>query len=42
MPRVVAILSRELGISPFEVTKRGAGSEFLYRRTKDTEANHAE
>ena len=35
MPRVVAILSRELGISPLEVSKRGGGSEFLFRRTKE-------
>ena len=31
MPRVVDILARELGISPLEVTKKGPGSEFLYR-----------
>ena len=35
MPRVTAILSRELGISPLEVTKRGNGSEFLSRQTKE-------
>lgn len=35
MPRVVAILSRELGISPLEVSKRGGGSEFLFRHTKE-------
>ncbi len=35
MTRVVAILSRELGISPLEVTKRGLGSEFLFRQTKE-------
>ncbi len=35
MPRVVAILSRELGISPLKVTKRGTGSEFLFRQTKE-------
>ena len=35
MSRVVAILSRELGISPLEVTKRGLGSEFLFRGTKE-------
>ena len=38
MPRVVDILSRELNISPLEVTKKGAGSEFLFRPTKETEA----
>jgi glycerol-3-phosphate dehydrogenase len=37
MPRVVNILSRELGISPLEVTKRGKGSEFLFRETKEVE-----
>lgn len=39
MPRVVEILSRELGISPLEVTKRGSGSELLVRMTKDVEAD---
>lgn len=34
MTRVVEILARELGVSPFEVTKRGKGSEYLYRDTK--------
>jgi glycerol-3-phosphate dehydrogenase len=38
MPRVVAILSRELGISPMEITKRGHSSEYLVRKTKDLEA----
>jgi glycerol-3-phosphate dehydrogenase len=38
LPRVVAILARELGISPLEVTKRGPGSQFLVRLTKDVEA----
>ncbi|MEA4906963.1 MAG: NAD(P)/FAD-dependent oxidoreductase [Chloroflexi bacterium] len=37
MPRVVDILSRELGIPPEEVTKKGAGSQYLFRRTKDVE-----
>jgi glycerol-3-phosphate dehydrogenase len=37
MTRVVAILARELGVSPFEISKRGNGSEYLYRTTKDTE-----
>jgi glycerol-3-phosphate dehydrogenase len=40
MPRVVDILARELGVPPEEITKRGPGSEFLFRRTKDTEARH--
>ncbi len=34
MPLVIAILARELGISPLEVTKRGVGSQFLSRPTK--------
>lgn len=37
MPRVVAILSQELGVSPLEITKKGTGSEFLIRLTKDVE-----
>jgi len=40
IPRVVSILSEELGIPPEEVTKKGAGSPFLYRRTKDVEKDH--
>lgn len=40
MPRVVDILARELGVSPCEITKKGAGSEFLVRRTKDVEVQH--
>ncbi len=35
MPRVVQILARELGVSPLEISKRGPGSEFLVRRTKE-------
>ncbi|MGC9393582.1 MAG: NAD(P)/FAD-dependent oxidoreductase [Anaerolineae bacterium] len=34
MPRVVDILARELGESPLEVSKKGNGSEFLFRKTK--------
>ena len=34
-PRAIAILARELGISPMEATKKGPGSEFVLRRTKD-------
>lgn len=34
-PRTMEILARELGISMTEVTKKGPGSVFLYRRTKD-------
>ncbi len=40
MPRVVEILARELEISPFEVSKKGPGSEFLLRTTKG-EVPHA-
>jgi glycerol-3-phosphate dehydrogenase len=36
-PRVVEILARELGISPLEVTRKGPGSEFLARPTKNVE-----
>ena len=38
MPRVVSILAQELGVSPLEITKKGAGSEFLVRLTKEVEA----
>ena len=38
MPRVVSILSQELGVSPLEITKKGPGSEFLFRPTKEVEA----
>ena len=38
IPRVVEILSRELGVPPNEVTKKGAGSEFLERPTKEVSA----
>jgi glycerol-3-phosphate dehydrogenase len=38
MPRVVDIISRELNVPPTEVTKKGPGSEFLFRLTKDVEA----
>jgi glycerol-3-phosphate dehydrogenase len=34
MPRVVDILARELDVSPLEVSKKGSGSEFLFRKTK--------
>jgi glycerol-3-phosphate dehydrogenase len=33
-PRVVEILARELGLSPLEITKKGAGSEILSCPTK--------
>ena len=41
MPRVVELLARELGVSPLQVTKKGAGSEFLFRRTKEVEVSGA-
>ncbi|MGQ9779622.1 MAG: NAD(P)/FAD-dependent oxidoreductase [Bacillota bacterium] len=34
-PRVLAILARELGVDPLEVTKCGGGSEILKGRTKE-------
>lgn len=40
LPRVTAILARELGISPLEVTKKGNASHFLMRQTKESEAVH--
>lgn len=39
-PRVVEILSQELGVPPEEITKKGKGSEFLRRRTKEVEQDH--
>ncbi len=35
MPRVVEILARELGQDVLAISKKGAGSEFLYRKTKE-------
>jgi glycerol-3-phosphate dehydrogenase len=35
MPRVVEILARELGQDTLAISKKGPGSEFLIRRTKD-------
>lgn len=35
IPRVLEILSRELEMPMTEVSKRGRGSEYLFRRTKD-------
>ena len=40
LPRVTAILARELGISPLDVTKKGDESRFLTRQTKQTEAGN--
>ncbi len=37
MPRVTEILARELNIDPLQVSKKGAGSEFLARKTKQVE-----
>ena len=37
MPRVTHILARELGISELEVSKKGQGSAFLSRGTKDVD-----
>ncbi len=34
-PRVISILARELGIPETEVTKKGKGSELVFRKTKD-------
>jgi glycerol-3-phosphate dehydrogenase len=39
MPRVVDILARELGKDPLEISKKGAGSEFLVRKTKEVTAS---
>jgi len=39
-PRVVEILAGELGVSPEEITKKGKGSRFLFRRTKEVETDH--
>jgi len=41
MPRVTAILARELGIDPIAVSKKGQGSEFLSNLTKQVEVPHA-
>jgi glycerol-3-phosphate dehydrogenase len=41
MPRVTAILARELGISPLDVTKKGEASKFLARLTKQVEVDDA-
>ena len=40
MPRVVDILARELGVPLECVTKKGPGSTFLVRPTKEVEARH--
>jgi glycerol-3-phosphate dehydrogenase len=37
MPRVVDLLAQELGTDPIEITKKGPGSEFLVRKTKQVE-----
>lgn len=38
MPRVVELLSRELNIPVTNITKKGSGSEFIFRPTKEVEA----
>jgi glycerol-3-phosphate dehydrogenase len=40
MPRVVKILAEELGIPPEAITKKGQGSELLFRKTKEVEHDH--
>ena len=37
MPRVTEIMANELGIPLTEITKKGPGSEFLLRPTKEVE-----
>ncbi|HUV16544.1 MAG TPA: NAD(P)/FAD-dependent oxidoreductase [Pelolinea sp.] len=37
-PRVVQLLADELGVSPLEITKKGMGSNFLLRPTKQLES----
>jgi glycerol-3-phosphate dehydrogenase len=37
MPRVVDLISRELSVPTTEVSKKGPGSEFLMRMTKNEE-----
>ena len=37
-PRVVQLLADEMGVSPLEITKRGKGSNFLLRPTKQVES----
>ena len=40
LPRVTHILARELGQSELEMTKKGPGSAFLTRLTKQVEETH--
>jgi glycerol-3-phosphate dehydrogenase len=40
MPLMTEILARELNLPPTQISKKGEGSEFLYRRTKQVE-DHA-
>ncbi|MFN2304694.1 MAG: (2Fe-2S)-binding protein, partial [Anaerolineales bacterium] len=40
MPRLVNILSEELGLPPEAITKKGQGSELLFRKTKDVQQDH--
>jgi len=39
-PRVVELLSQELGVPPEAITKKGKGSEFLCRQTKAVTEDH--
>ncbi|TEU12097.1 MAG: FAD/NAD(P)-binding oxidoreductase, partial [Anaerolineales bacterium] len=34
-PLVISIMARELGVSPLQITKKGAGSHLLFRGTKE-------
>jgi glycerol-3-phosphate dehydrogenase len=38
MPRVIQIMAREMGIPETEVTKKGGGSEIVFRKTKEVSA----
>jgi hypothetical protein len=38
MPRVIQIMAREMGIPETEVTKKGGGSEIVFRKTKEVPA----
>lgn len=41
LPRVVEILARELGQDSLSVSKKGKGSEFLMRRTKEAQVSQS-
>ena len=40
MPRIIALLAQELDLPMDQITKKGSGSEFILRPTKDVEALH--